>query len=78
MSNIYKLRDMQGTGMKESLQFSSLEEVRQHLIAYHSQDTELSGNETLEDMLEVGVWEVYRLEKHICSCGNEHDIETEI
>ena len=75
---MYKLRDTQGGGMKEQLEFSTLDEVRENLFDFHSQDCELNGKETLNDLCELGGWELYRLEKHICSCGNEHEIETEI
>ena len=57
----YKIIDKQGVGTHSDDVFSSKEEVRQHLISYHSVD--FTGETPLEDysleqILEYGEWEI--------------------
>lgn len=59
----YKLKDLQGAGMKEGLVFDTKTSVRNHLYDFHRQDTELTGEETLNDLLELGGWELIEVKK---------------
>jgi len=59
----YKLKDLQGAGLKEDYIWKSREEVRENLFEFHSIDCELTGNETLEDLLEIGGWELVEIKE---------------
>ena len=55
----YKIIDKQGSGLKEDAIWNSREEIRQHLIDYHSVDSvsDLT-NFTLEEICDYGDWNV--------------------
>jgi hypothetical protein len=57
----YKIIDRQGTGVHNDDIFDNLEELRQHLINYHSSDWE--GNDdiskmNLSEILDYGNWDI--------------------
>lgn len=41
--------------------FSGLDEIRDHLRAFHSADVENTDRLSLEDLCEIGVWSIRRL-----------------
>lgn len=47
--------------MFEGRTFKTKEEIREHLFDFHKQDTELTGNETLEDLCDIGGWSVHKI-----------------
>ena len=61
----YKLKDLQGCGLKEDVIFDSLEEIKRNLYDFHIQDCELLPykKETLEGLCELGSWEIYEIEE---------------
>lgn len=56
----YKLKDLQGAEMHESMTFNSKEEIHEHLKNYHSADNDTT-NWTLDDCLDIGCWEIIEL-----------------
>ena len=44
--------------MFEGRTFKNKDEVRNHLFEFHSQDVTLRGGETLEDLMDIGGWEI--------------------
>lgn len=59
----YKLKDLQGAGLKEGYTFDSREAVKRNLYDFHVQDLDLKAYEayTLEDLLEIGGWELIEI-----------------
>lgn len=54
----YKIIDRQGTGAKANNIYNTLDEIRDDLRSYHSIDVEGAEKMTLEDLCEIGEWEV--------------------
>lgn len=57
---MYKLKDNQGQGTFEGLEFSTIEGVRQHLFNFHSNDIACTGDESLDWFLDIGDWELIK------------------
>lgn len=58
METIYRVEDLQGGGLMRSRVFESREQVREALASFHSVDVENTESMTLEDLCEIGCWEV--------------------
>ena len=55
---MYKIIDGQGGGLKSTEFHETLEEVRASLASFHSIDVEGAEHMTLEDLQEIGDWEI--------------------
>ena len=55
---MYKLIDRQGTGTKADRIYQTKEEVREDLASFHSADISDTDKMTLDDLLEIGDWEL--------------------
>jgi hypothetical protein len=56
---MYKIVDLQGGDLKKDRIYTSLEEIREDLQNFHSQDyLFLDGYASLLDLLEIGKWAI--------------------
>ncbi len=55
---MYKVIDRQGTGAMSGRIFASKEDARDQLASFHSVDVENTETMTLEDLCEIGDWEL--------------------
>lgn len=62
MIKYYKIKDLQGGGLKEGYIFNSLEEVTENLRNFHSVDVENTDKMSLSDLCEIGQWEVIEID----------------
>lgn len=62
----FQIIDLQGAGIHEAEYYETKEEIRQHLIAYHSIDWEAEDGDinqkTLEFLLDYGTWQIEEVE----------------
>ena len=60
----YKIIDLQGANIHEDEIYESKEEIREHLISFHSTDYDGEkpiGEFSLDEILEYGEWEIETL-----------------
>jgi len=55
---MYKIIDRQGGGLKNTEQHESLEDVRESLVSFHSIDVEGAEDMSLQDLCDIGDWDV--------------------
>lgn len=58
----YKLIDRQGGGLKKDNIYRSEDEVLDDLRSFHSADVENTDKMTLNDLLEIGEWELVKVD----------------
>ena len=54
----FKIVDRQGTGYMSELVFNNKDEIREQLASFHSIDVEGAMEMSLNDLLEIGDWEI--------------------
>lgn len=60
---MYKIIDGQGGGLMSGRYFASREAVRDQLASFHSADVANTDKMTLDDLLEIGVWELVEVDR---------------
>lgn len=65
----YKVIDMQGTGHMAGEVFDSKDEIRDRLRSFHSIDVEGAEKMSLNDLLEIGTWEIEEIKMFCTNCG---------
>lgn len=55
---MYKIIDLQGSGLRAGMEFDTLEAVRESLASFHSIDVECAEEMGLNDLCSMGCWDV--------------------
>lgn len=74
--NTYKIYDLQlGRYFGDGATFTSRNECRDQLRSYHSADVENAENMSLNDLLDVGSWEIHKVRSYRVLSPDGIDIE---